>query len=146
MKCLRIIVALSLTLLAGSFLVACNGLNLDDGYYNNGRYNDGYYDDYGYRDNRYYDRRERDRLRQERREIENERRRLEEERRRHDRHHHDTRYPVRKPNRPTTHRPAPKPERCPPGFRPSERKCTNKERRKGCKDIRMPGGLGCVKR
>lgn len=37
-------------------------------------------------------------------------------------------------------------EHCPSGFRPSEDKCRPEERRKGCKDIRMPGGLGCVNR
>lgn len=37
-------------------------------------------------------------------------------------------------------------ETCPAGFTPSERKCTDKERRNGCKDVRLPGGLGCVKR
>lgn len=37
-------------------------------------------------------------------------------------------------------------ERCPAGFSPSERKCTQDERRRGCKDIRLPNGLGCVKR
>lgn len=42
--------------------------------------------------------------------------------------------------------PAPERERCPSGFSESERKCSTEERRRGCKDIRMPGGLGCVKR
>lgn len=37
-------------------------------------------------------------------------------------------------------------ETCPPGFRPSEQKCSPEERRRGCKDMRLPGGLGCVKR
>jgi len=37
-------------------------------------------------------------------------------------------------------------ERCPSGFQPSEQKCTQAERRNGCKDIRLPGGLGCVNR
>lgn len=41
---------------------------------------------------------------------------------------------------------APPKETCPAGFTPSERKCSDKERRNGCKDIRLPGGLGCVKR
>jgi hypothetical protein len=35
---------------------------------------------------------------------------------------------------------------CPPGFRPSEQKCSPEERRRGCKDMRLPSGLGCVKR
>lgn len=37
-------------------------------------------------------------------------------------------------------------ERCPSGFQESEQRCSNEERRRGCKDIRLPGGLGCVKR
>jgi hypothetical protein len=37
-------------------------------------------------------------------------------------------------------------ETCPPGFSPSEQKCSNEERRRGCKDMRLPGGLGCVRR
>ena len=37
-------------------------------------------------------------------------------------------------------------EHCPSGFQPSEQKCTQDERRSGCKDIRLPGGLGCVHR
>ena len=37
-------------------------------------------------------------------------------------------------------------ETCPSGFKPSEQKCSNAERKNGCKDIRLPSGLGCVKR
>ena len=37
-------------------------------------------------------------------------------------------------------------DRCPPGFTPSEQKCTDRERRSGCKDMRLPSGLGCVRR
>ena len=37
-------------------------------------------------------------------------------------------------------------ERCPSGYTPSEQKCSVEERRKGCKDMRLPGGLGCVRR
>jgi hypothetical protein len=35
---------------------------------------------------------------------------------------------------------------CPSGFRPSEQKCSPAERLRGCKDMRLPSGLGCVKR
>jgi hypothetical protein len=35
---------------------------------------------------------------------------------------------------------------CPSGFSPSEQKCSPEERRRGCKDMRLPGGLGCVRR
>jgi hypothetical protein len=41
---------------------------------------------------------------------------------------------------------APQQESCPPGFQPSERRCSQDERRNGCKDIRLDSGLGCVKR
>ncbi len=37
-------------------------------------------------------------------------------------------------------------ESCPPGFTPSEQKCSPQERARGCKDVRLPGGLGCVRR
>ena len=37
-------------------------------------------------------------------------------------------------------------ERCPAGYQPSEQKCSPQERRRGCKDIRLPNGLGCVRR
>ncbi len=43
-------------------------------------------------------------------------------------------------------RPAAATDRCPPGFQPSENKCTDRERRNGCKDVRLASGLGCVKR
>ncbi len=80
-------------------------------------------------DDDYYRQRELDR---EREALERERQRLEDERRRLG----DQRY----------NPPARVAESCPPGFSPSERKCTNDERRRGCKDIRLPSGLGCVKR
>lgn len=96
-------------------------------------YGNGYYGDARYRD---LDRRERRRLESERMRLEEERRRLEVERKRKS-------YP---PLRPVP-RPTVKPvERCPSGYLPSERKCTPKERALGCKDIRLPGGLGCVNR
>ena len=37
-------------------------------------------------------------------------------------------------------------ERCPAGFQQSEQKCSQDERRRGCKDIRLPNGIGCVRR
>jgi hypothetical protein len=43
--------------------------------------------------------------------------------------------------------PPPRPvEHCPAGFSPSENKCSREERRRGCQDMRLPGGLGCVRR
>lgn len=95
------------------------------GYYNG--YNGGYYSG--------QDRRERERLEEERVRLERERLRLEEERRRQDTY----RPPPPPPSRPSQ-------DRCPPGFSPSENKCSREERRRGCQDIRMPSGLGCVKR
>lgn len=37
-------------------------------------------------------------------------------------------------------------EQCPQGYQQSERKCTNEERRRGCKDMRLKNGIGCVRR
>jgi hypothetical protein len=37
----------------------------------------------------------------------------------------------------------PSAERCPQGFVPGNHRCSNDERRRGCKDMRMPGGTTC---
>ena len=120
------------TLLAFGVVVAFSGcaeLN-DPGYGSGSSYGDPYYD------NSYYDREERRRLERERDRLEEERERLERERERAD-HHRPSAPPVaRQPVR----------ESCPSGYSPSERKCSNEERRRGCRDIRLPGGLGCVSR
>ena len=116
---------------------------INDPSYNGGGYG---YDDpyYDYDRNDYYRDRERDARRdryenqRERERLENERRRLEEERRRE--RENQYRPPPPPPQR------APAQDRCPAGFSPSERKCTAQERKKGCRDIRTPGGLGCVSR
>jgi hypothetical protein len=34
---------------------------------------------------------------------------------------------------------------CPRGFTPRERRCSDAERSRGCKDMRLPNGQGCVK-
>ena len=34
---------------------------------------------------------------------------------------------------------------CPRGFSPRERRCSDAERSRGCKDMRLPNGQGCVK-
>ena len=34
---------------------------------------------------------------------------------------------------------------CPRGFTPRERRCSDKERANGCKDMRLPNGQGCVR-
>ena len=49
-------------------------------------------------------------------------------------------------SQPGANRPLHVQENCPPGFRPSEQKCSPEERRRGCKDMRMPNGMGCVRR
>lgn len=96
-----------------------------------------YGNSYDYNDrSSYYNRKERDRLERERIELERERTRLERERLERERRN-DLRGAV----------PANPPAMtCPPGFSPSERKCTVEERRKGCRDMRLPNGLGCVDR
>ena len=93
--------------------------------------------DSGYEDSRYDDRDRRDDLDRERRDLERERDRLDDERRRLE----DERQPA--PSRELA--PAVR-EQCPSGFSPSENKCSVEERRRGCKDMRLPGGLGCVHR
>ena len=135
-KTLSLIPLLALALLT---VVGCVPMN--DPYYSNGYdnrdrydYDNDRYDDY--RRDRERDRawEERRRLERERDRLEEERRRLEEERRR-DRDNHSHMRP-----------PPPVQERCPSGFHPSEQKCSREERRRGCQDMRLPGGLGCVKR
>lgn len=37
-------------------------------------------------------------------------------------------------------------EQCPPGFEPGNHRCTQGERQRGCKDLRMPGGTTCNSR
>lgn len=34
---------------------------------------------------------------------------------------------------------------CPAGFTPREQRCSNAERARGCRDMRLPSGQGCVK-
>lgn len=114
----------------------CAGLN-DPGYGYGGPYGGGPYGAPqpaygGYYGNDPYYRREQQELQRERERLENERRKLERER-------------ERQPSyQPPPSRP--QPERCPPGFSPSEQKCSREERRRGCRDMRLPGGLGCVSR
>lgn len=98
----------------------------------------------GYDDNSYERReleRERWRLEQERREIREQRR--ESERRREDQHDrwrdNDHNYGSRVVT------PPPPPPSCPSGFSPRGSKCSDGERRKGCRDTRNPGGSGyCI--
>lgn len=103
------------------------------------------YDGYdGYRD---HNRHDWDRDRRDRHDWDDHHRRDDD--RRHwdeDRHEHgESRRPP--PERRPTYQPPPPPrEHCPSGFSPSEQKCSSEERKHGCKDIRLPGGLGCVRR
>ncbi|MCO6431845.1 MAG: hypothetical protein J5J00_13380 [Deltaproteobacteria bacterium] len=121
-----------------ALLVFSGCAELNDPYYS-GPYRDPYGRDDYYRDDYYRDR-ERE-IRRDKWELERERRRAEEERRRLERERE------RQQNE-AWRRPPPPPaqDRCPPGFSPSEQKCTPQERKKGCKDIRLPSGLGCVRR
>jgi membrane protein involved in colicin uptake len=100
--------------------------------YGGSSYNSGY--DYDYYRNR-DDARQNNR---DRREIERERDRLERERER-------IREEQERQRQNNTWKP-PAQEHCPPGFSPSEQKCSSEERRRGCKDIRLNSGLGCVRR
>ncbi len=98
-------------------------------YYDDGRYRPTY-SNRDYDRDRYYRERERERLEQERRDLAIERDRLERERERAQHHSHKEQH---------TSRPAP--ERCPSGWKPGS--CSKKDRKHGCKDMRMPRGLGC---
>lgn len=135
---------LNRTLLGLGLFILAGCADLNDPYY--GR-NDPYYPPpppaygrdgyYGDRDYDYRNRREWERARDERRDAERERDRLEDERRR------------LEEERNRNNRPPPPPqvqETCPPGFSRSEQKCSPEERRRGCKDIRLPNGTGCVRR
>jgi len=115
----------------------CAGLNDLGGGYPNSGYNSGGYDD------DYYRRRDSERNWDEKRRLERERERLEEERRRIENDRYHTPPPISRPV-PPIYQPAP--ERCPSGFSPSEQSCSPSERARGCKDIRTPSGLGCVRR
>jgi hypothetical protein len=142
-----------LAIFSGFAFSGCNELLNDGGYYDNsyqrgGGYDSGYngggYNN-GYNNQGYYDqqaaresRRERDNLERERWRIEEERRRLESERNRQS-------YSPPPPPPPPVHVQR-APEQCPAGFSPSENKCSQQERRRGCRDMRLPGGLGCVSR
>lgn len=101
-----------------------------------GGYRDGYRQDDIRRERRELDR-ERDRLEAERDALERQRR--EEERQRREEERREQYQPPFRPQPPVR-------EVCPSGFSPSEQKCSPDERRRGCKDIRLPGGLGCVRR
>jgi hypothetical protein len=133
------VVRLSVAAMCAVALFGC--ANLNDPYFPpGGGFGTGPYyggSQFGYGDDFYRNQRERERLDRERDRIEQERWRLERER--------DQQY-QRPYQPPPPSRPAPSQDRCPPGFSPSENKCSQDERRRGCRDIRLPSGLGCVSR
>jgi len=118
----------------------CGDLGGNNGY---GGYSDPY-DRGGYSSNDdYYRRRDYERERDERRRLERERDRLEDERHRLEEERERGIHPHYSP---PPALPSPAQDRCPPGFSPSERKCTPQDRKHGCRDVRLPSGLGCVNR
>lgn len=138
---------LSLFVSAAASLVGCGPMN--DPYYGGGNppgYGGGYYGGsggyYGGGYDPYYNanQRERDRLDRERDRLEREREQLERDRQR-----ERERDRWNAPPPPPAARP-PVQDRCPPGFSPSENKCSKEERKRGCQDVRLNSGLGCVKR
>lgn len=96
-----------------------------------GGYSPGHYRDDNYYSRREYER-ERDRLEHERWELEQERRAAERER-----------HYAPPPPPPPAYRNPPREEQCPAGFHLSTKRCTNEERRRGCKDIGLSNGRGC---
>ena len=117
--------------------------------YGNNRNNDPYYHDHGsYDDNRYHDyERDRRRAERERERMEEERERLEQERER--QHDEDQRRRFDDLRLQQQHQqPAPPPPRegCPSGFHETDRKCSDDERRHGCKDIKTSSGVRCINR
>lgn len=110
----------------------------NDPYYGNNNGN-GYANGFDPRNDRERNRIERDRRRldQERDQIENDRDRLARERNEQQRQQQWQQEQQARP---------PRQESCPSGFSPSENKCSREERRRGCKDMRLPSGLGCVRR
>jgi len=103
--------------------------NYPSGGYGSPTYGSPYNDDY-------YARRERDRLHDERERLREERRRLEREK-----ENLALQNELHNSPQPLIHK-----EQCPHGFHETERKCSDSERKRGCKDIKMTGGLRCINR
>jgi len=125
-----------------ALLPACNdyGNGFSDPYndpYTNDPYRNSYGNSYG-NDDYYRNQREKRDIDRERDRLDRERRDLEREKDR----QNSYRPPVYNP--PVQQQP--RAESCPSGFSPSENKCSSEERKRGCKDMRLPGGLGCVSR
>jgi hypothetical protein len=91
-------------------------------------------------DNDYYERQEQERLRRDRRDVDRDRDRLEQERERLEQERAQQNRPLPPPPPPRVQ------ESCPSGYSQSEQKCSSDERKRGCRDMRLPGGLGCVSR
>jgi len=127
----------------------CGDLNNSNGY----PYGGGYGSSSGYGNS--YDRSssyERREIERERRRLDRERRELERERRNHEHRRDNNRNDGWRSNRhQNTAKPvqriAPQPPKkvsCPSGFKPRRSKCSDAERRKGCRDTRSPSGQLCV--
>jgi hypothetical protein len=145
-----------LTFFAFGSLLACADLAAFPNQYAQNRqpYGNGYYNN----NQQYYGdpyENERQRIEAERQGVERERLRIERDRLEQEKRNLNQRYNQQQyttpPNyqqgyqQPPAYQP-PQQASCPPGFSPSENKCSNKERKNGCKDIRLPSGLGCVRR
>jgi hypothetical protein len=126
------------------FLPACGPLPMGAPYPSHGGYDHPYYgsDDYSRH-------RERERMHEEHERLERERERLEQERRRVE-HEEQELHRQQEHNRQQQAQHAPQQQplqtHCPPGYVQSEQKCTDKERKHGCKDVRLNSGIGCVHR
>lgn len=123
---------LSLICIVATGCIDASGGNPYPSYPSGGGYNNG-----GYYGNSYdRDRYEYERAREERRKLRDERERIEDER---------ERLAAEQRRQEHARTPPPPKEQCPPGFRVNTGgRCTDKERKNGCRDIRMPGGLTCI--
>ena len=117
-------------------LMSCQPMS--SGYNQPPAYNDHYprsYDRPNY-DSDYYRRERRDDRERDRREMARERERLEHERRKFEHERSRNQEHDRRP-------PPPRVESCPSGFHPGGHRCSKADRRRGCKDMKMPGGTTC---
>ncbi len=138
--------ATTLYILLACLFAGCTELTTGGGYNpppTYGGYNSPSYGGYNSPRDDYYQRQIDQEQRREWREIERERARVEAEREAWE----------RQQKQPPTYSPPPPPPppppaamSCPAGFSPSERRCSDAERRRGCRDIRLPNGMGCVSR
>lgn len=144
MKIKHLLSNITLVLIGSVFLSSCVPMD-NNGGYNNGAYNGGYGNPYyggpgnynsGYPGNPAWGyNRERDRLHAERERLRDERRRLE-----------DDRESMREAEEARRRQEeARKNDRCPSGFYRTEKRCSKEERRRGCQDLKSPGGNACLR-